>query len=685
MSLADDPYVQSDASDESDDQHHGDAAASGARRIRSSRACVACRRMKTRCEIDEALGDACKLCIRARRPCIMQTVTRRRRPKTTDRVADLEKKIDALTALLASSQAATSGGQASGASGATEVAEPSQNHESDPDQTLNPMDGLIVNALNQGLLDWDTACRAFSRYQHEMCQFFPFVVFPPSSNADYVRNQQPFLFFTIVTLALFSTHSSTAADLVNMLTKDLALRIVHRGERSLELVQALLLYTTYYAKPKPTRELNFNQIVHMASTMALDIGLGRRSHKTSRTGQASRNELESLAGRRAWLGCYYLATSASTSLRHPSFVRWSAYIEECLDVLASEPQALPSDTWLCDLVRLQHIVEDAAVMFSMDDPGSTVTLNDPKTRYQMGVFRQQLEHWRRSCKTSRLLPYVRHIEASATLYVHEIALHSEHNIDEFRPPLRPMGAGPTRENLIPSMTALQVLPARIESLFACLSAIHGCFDALLSMNLTTLCALPNMFFVRTGYAAWALRKLLNVCESQPFAEGQFTINTEDLKFEEYLSALIETLARVCEQNNSHVVRAFYVVMTQIKAQASKSSDATNRADISTRDVQQILQTGCVDGSQSGSAPTKVSDSASQRSCPAENTNFRASNNEPIISPQQLQLDAYLQSDQQLGVPSLVQANMDDSAMTGIEALQWFDQDFAFDDLQPYRF
>ncbi|KAL2428719.1 hypothetical protein ABEF95_005350 [Exophiala dermatitidis] len=682
MSLTDDPNVQSDASDESDDQHQGDAAASGARRVRSSRACVACRRMKTRCEIDEALGEACKLCIRARRPCIMQTIPRRRRPKTTDRVADLERKIDALTALLASNQAATPGGQASAA---TEVVQPTPSHDSDPDQTPNAMDTLIVNALGQGLLDWDTACGAFSRYQHYMCQFFPFVVFPPNSSADSIRSQQPFLFFTIVTLAMFSTQSSTAADLVNMLIKDLALRIVHKGERSLEIVQALLLYTTYYAKPKPTRELNFNQIVHMASTMALDIGLGRRSHKTFLTGQANRNELESLAGRRAWLGCYYLATSASTSLRHPSFVRWSAYIEECLDVLGSEPQTLPSDTWLCDLVRLQHIVEDAAVVFSMDDPGSIVTLNDPKTRYQMGVFRQQLEHWRRSCKTSRLLPYVRHVEASATLYVHEIALHSEHNIDEFRPPLRPMGAGPTTEKIIPSMTSLQVLPARIESLFACLTAIHGCFDALLSMDLTTLCVLPNMFFVRTGYAAWALRKLLNVCESQPLAEGQFTISTEDLKFEEYLSALIETLARVSEQNNSHVVRAFYVVMTQIKAQASKTSNAPDGVDISTREVQQVLQTGCVNGSQPSTAPTKSSGSVSQRLRPAETTNFGAPNTEPIISSQQLQLDAYLQSDQQLGAPSLAQANMDDSAMTGIEALQWFDQDFAFDDLQPYRF
>jgi len=92
--------------------------------------------------------------------------------------------------------------------------------------------------------------------------------------------------------------------------------------------------------------------------------------------------------------------SVSMSLRHPAFVRWSIYIEECLDVLSSEPHALPSDAWLCELIRIQHIAEDASIVFSMDDPGSQITLRDVKTQYQVGGFRQQLGQWRRSAKPS---------------------------------------------------------------------------------------------------------------------------------------------------------------------------------------------------------------------------------------------------------------------------------------------
>jgi hypothetical protein len=91
--------------------------------------------------------------------------------------------------------------------------------------------------------------------------------------------------------------------------------------------------------------------------------------------------------------------SITICLRHPSFVRWSVYTEECLEVLSAEPAALPSDVWLCDLIRLQHIAESASLAFSMDDPGAVVTLRDVRVQYQLRGFRQQIEYWRRHAKT----------------------------------------------------------------------------------------------------------------------------------------------------------------------------------------------------------------------------------------------------------------------------------------------
>jgi hypothetical protein len=81
------------------------------------------------------------------------------------------------------------------------------------------------------------------------------------------------------------------------------------------------------------------------------------------------------------------------SLRRPLLLRWSAYNDECLELLDAAPDALPSDKWLCHLVRIQHIAEDVGFQFSMDDPASVISLTDTKTQYHLKLFETQLEEW----------------------------------------------------------------------------------------------------------------------------------------------------------------------------------------------------------------------------------------------------------------------------------------------------
>lgn len=305
MNLPEDAEQHSDASDESDDNaQHQDNSPSSAKKVRSSRACIACRRMKTRCEVDEALGNACKLCIRARRQCVMQSVPRRRKRKTTERVADLEKKIEHLTTLLSATE--TGSNNATPKSGWEGSGPTIKGSGSEPDP-IQP-ETLVDQAINRGLLDWQIISAAFDRYKFQMCQFSPFVAFADDTDPVSVKAQQPLLFFAIITAATNSMHASPRSELGDMLVMDLALRIMYRGERSLEIIQTLLVQISFYFRAKHMRELNFNQMVHIASTMALDIGLGRRSHRSLSAQPPGQHHLESLASRRAWLGCYYHAS-----------------------------------------------------------------------------------------------------------------------------------------------------------------------------------------------------------------------------------------------------------------------------------------------------------------------------------------------------------------------------------------
>lgn len=70
------------------------------------RACEACRGLKVRCDQDPAHPEIpCKRCAKAGRQCVITQPSRKRQKKADSRVAELEKKLDALTAALHQQQA----------------------------------------------------------------------------------------------------------------------------------------------------------------------------------------------------------------------------------------------------------------------------------------------------------------------------------------------------------------------------------------------------------------------------------------------------------------------------------------------------------------------------------------------------------------------------------------------------
>lgn len=76
---------------------HGDGIPSS--ESKRPRACEACRGLKVKCDPDAVKG-ACRRCAKAGRPCIVTAPSRKRQKKTDNRVAELEKKINALEASL---------------------------------------------------------------------------------------------------------------------------------------------------------------------------------------------------------------------------------------------------------------------------------------------------------------------------------------------------------------------------------------------------------------------------------------------------------------------------------------------------------------------------------------------------------------------------------------------------------
>jgi hypothetical protein len=349
--------------------------------LKRPRACEACRQLKVKCEPDDNHPTgSCKRCAKANRQCVVTAPSRKRQKKTDSRVAELEKKIDALTASLAArgghddpaldpaigtsqladlqrqrnesfheSQWPQNGRQQSMAGPSTfNMPQPQSSNKRKLDdnyqhfgqelqkgarpQGFKPAvpvttfeaafnekkrkaseDEPYIDVIDRQVIDQQTAYRCFDRYNAEMCEQLPIVVFAPGTKAEEVRKNKPLLFLAILAISSGTIRPDLQPKFVSEVTRTFADRIVYRGEKSLELCQTVQLMTSFYSPPERYEELNFNQLIHIAAVMALDIGMGKRSKSSAMAmwkqymdKKGPSLDANAAETRRCWLGIYYM-------------------------------------------------------------------------------------------------------------------------------------------------------------------------------------------------------------------------------------------------------------------------------------------------------------------------------------------------------------------------------------------
>ena len=324
------------------------------------------------CESDPGSGP-CKRCAKAGRTCVITPPSRKRQKKSDSRVADLERKIDALTASLH----ATKDGDVSGSddddnnyaqrdtSHAVSVeGRPSQlspyvpspgtgqkrsvadyqaggYHQTDyssapnaPSMSLGPfthafsahgtqtMDYMRHTSHNapgdadvvaRGFLHAETAEKLFIHYVNHLAPQMPIVVFPGETSSEIMRSTKPILLLAILSVSSSQENPDLQARLRKEITRILADCIIINGDKTIELIQALQIITTWYW-PEASEASKLYQFVHMAATMAIDLGLDRKPGPSKKQSfdTSSQNSLspdiENIESRRAWLGCYLLGS-----------------------------------------------------------------------------------------------------------------------------------------------------------------------------------------------------------------------------------------------------------------------------------------------------------------------------------------------------------------------------------------
>lgn len=629
--------------------------------LKRPRACDSCRGLKVRCD-QERLDQPCRRCAKAGRPCVTTPPTRKRQKKADSRVAELERKIDALTATLHAQKESIPdiphmGGMAQHSINQTPMVPPpdgsfrygSLNHDWS-EQTTNrypepppgygpaqnihrgpdpkrrkigsgnneatipeQMDAIhrdlaehpemkrtnkkgiqadhsYLIALIDNLMSPDIADRIFYRYVNEICPHFPAVPLTPGVTPREIRERKPLLFLAILA---GSSHGSAEQlvsqdvqrELTKLLKDQFADIIWRNGEKSLEIVQALQLGVLWYRPPLHYEQHNFYMMVNCAAVMALDLGLGRQpTPNVMKVGvgpfRRCHPNAGSLESRRTFLVCYYLCMSITMVLRRPILLRWTKFMEDSVKMLETSPEALQSDKILCQHVKMAHIGEDISTSFSMDDPSVEVSISEPKVIYSLKRFETDLKQLREdNAQMPEVDPALRLGEHVTNLYIHEIALHHNHqSMSDFEPPF----PNETFASGVGSKDS--VGPAHISALAECLTATHGILDTILSIPLETLLTLPVIFCVRAIYAIVCLMKMwVSVTTS---GEVGNIIKQEHLGIESYTERLVEMFNAIVSRDAQSPHGKFYFVSKRLQERFAQIKEGTAKTETEVKEQPQ---------------------------------------------------------------------------------------------------
>ncbi|KAJ5209931.1 Transcription factor [Penicillium cf. griseofulvum] len=594
--------------------------------VKRSRACEPCRQLKVRCDPDPAHPEgSCKRCAKARRTCIVTAPTRKRQKKTDTRVAELERKIDALTATLQASHSTGvlfSGGAGQQASpsaqrdeqlasrrwlrGESKVAGSKRQHTGevkDSSELLaprysrpgspsaeqistqsskhwrKPVSGdsappkhdagnEFADMIDRGIVDYKTASAAFDRYIHQMAPEIPFVVFPPGTTMGEVRRNKPYLFLAIIGAAIGVLNPDVQPILVNEAYRLIAEHVVVKGHKSLELVQTLMVCSIWYLPPDNFEELKFYTLTHMAAVMAIELGLNRRTSENRRALNTIRELIgkkqtgptfdpEGPEARRTWVGCYYLSVQLTAALRRNHLVTWQPYMDECLEILANHPDALPSDRKLTWWAKLGLIMEQSGHHFSAEDSEPISTFANSKLWYNMKVFEDRLAQWREGIPQDIYTGPMVHAEHVLNLFVHGSAMCVNFNTDNNSPP---------HDDLHRSSVA-----AVIDALTTSIRCIHESIDVICSIDSDRLISLPTPTIARTTYPVVSLIKMYSLFMS-PDSRIRKILDVQSLKIDYYLDKVIAHYRTAAARDGGRAAAKFGNIMVLLRNWFIKKRD-----------------------------------------------------------------------------------------------------------------
>ncbi|KAH8596193.1 hypothetical protein B0O99DRAFT_686236 [Bisporella sp. PMI_857] len=364
----------------------------------------------------------------------------------------------------------------------------------------SPAVGYLVypDPIDKGWVDLQTAIILFNHWKNYMRPIMPIIQLDSEQDFHKIRSSKPVLFLTILTVGSTSILPALEFQLLGHLNEELAQKVFIEGVKSIDLLQSLLLISHYgFQLPHAKSSVPNLQYIRNAVAMTLDLGIGETRELVTED-----MTVENLEACSTWLGTYHAASTTAALLNPHNFNMSRPRTQGCIRALIQSDRGTTNDSWLCRLVELQQVVEDASVLLNDLTTIKDESFDNPKTQYMMKMFHERLGDQTSSSDhvDSRL---EKHVVSATELYIYQIAIIDyNHRLYIMKQDKNHAG------NLQPPITT-----AHFNALCRCLELCREVMMAFLSMDETLTRLLPNIFFIWNMYAAVSLVKLGAFAES----------------------------------------------------------------------------------------------------------------------------------------------------------------------------
>ncbi|KAF4624390.1 hypothetical protein G7Y89_g13783 [Cudoniella acicularis] len=566
------------------------------------RSCELCRTSKGRC-------------LKEGKKCIfLEAKPRPKRAKNSRiRVAEMEEKLEGLVALLTSTTHATKESLSTTLPTTVSVNEkphpiakepfPSQfppsrlqNAQVPIHYSVFPFPDTVYDDLNdpisRGIVSFERA-EQLVRIFRTKAPKFPFVLIPPQMSLDTLRRERPFFLLSVLTYTSQST-VKVQKELELELKESLSKRIFIDGEKSLDLLQGLLIYILSYHFFFLTNTQQVYQLVQMAVTMTVDLGINKPTRDRIPSNLAilsctplaflPKRSSEELESRRTFLGCYFVVTSK------PANITYNEYMSDCCEALSQAADA-ETDHLIPYFIKLQRLVEEVNHAFNYNTNLQLSELETVRIEILLKAFEDQLKSFETTFpaklwdNTAIMMSFF-----AVRIYIYEIGFHAK------------VPANSESMSTHSNHRSWYFAAARNKTLTRCLQAAKDYLDRFMLLSPPDIFDFMVQDFVQIVYAILILGAFTTPLDA-PTLDHEHARETANVGH--YLDLMINKIADIAiarDDNHNPYLHNFNILLRQsriwyvqsVNGISAGGSPFSGNTDLDFMNILPVITTRCVD-------------------------------------------------------------------------------------------